>query len=191
MFKRTLAFTLNFLKNPMRIGSIVPSSPEFCEFILHHANFHKNDKVLEIGTGTGAITKVLYEKMVNPTQYMGIELVPEFIETLSKDYPKFKFEVGSAEFLTTICKDFPPVDLVVCSLPWMLFPPVLQHTILNQISSVLKEGGRFTTYTYTLGLYRPKAKPFVIELGNTFKHVYRSPAFMRNIPPATVFTCVK
>ena len=52
-------FLQAFLKNPLKVGAIAPSSPALAAKMLEDIEPDENDVVLELGVGTGAITKFL------------------------------------------------------------------------------------------------------------------------------------
>ena len=56
-----LQFLQAFLKNPLKVGAVAPSSPDLAAEMLHGIEPDENNIVLELGVGTGAITKYLQE----------------------------------------------------------------------------------------------------------------------------------
>ena len=64
--KENLQFLQAFLKNPLKVGAITPSSPELAAEMLHGIEPDEEHIVFELGVGTGAITRFLHE--VIPSQ---------------------------------------------------------------------------------------------------------------------------
>ncbi len=61
-----IEFLQAFLKNPLKVGSIAPSSPELAQKMLDDIRPNEEAIVLELGVGTGAITKFLQEISAEP-----------------------------------------------------------------------------------------------------------------------------
>jgi len=85
-----IQFLQAFFKNPLKVGSIAPSSPELAQKML--AGIRPNEKkiVLELGVGTGAITKFLQEIVPNNESYLGIELDKTLVKSLKRSFPELK-----------------------------------------------------------------------------------------------------
>ena len=70
-----IEFLQAFLKNPAKVGSITPSSPELAREMLEGITPDEDNIVLELGVGTGAITKFLAGRSSRTSDsYLGIEL---------------------------------------------------------------------------------------------------------------------
>ncbi len=69
-----IEFLQAFLKNPGKVGSIKPSSPELAQKMIDGIAPNANSAVLELGVGTGAITKFLQNIVPDEHSYLGIEL---------------------------------------------------------------------------------------------------------------------
>jgi phospholipid N-methyltransferase len=69
-----IEFLQAFLKNPTKVGSIAPSSPELAREMLKGVKPDADKVVIELGVGTGAITKFLEELVPDNRSLLGIEL---------------------------------------------------------------------------------------------------------------------
>jgi phosphatidylethanolamine/phosphatidyl-N-methylethanolamine N-methyltransferase len=69
-------FLRSLLVNPKCVGAVVPSSPRLSRFIASRID-PGSTPVLEIGAGTGAITRALLEGAVDPKSLFVIERDPE------------------------------------------------------------------------------------------------------------------
>jgi phosphatidylethanolamine/phosphatidyl-N-methylethanolamine N-methyltransferase len=56
------------------VGSITPSSPELARRMVAGIRPNEDNVLLELGVGTGAITKFLQEIVPDENSYLGIEL---------------------------------------------------------------------------------------------------------------------
>jgi phosphatidylethanolamine/phosphatidyl-N-methylethanolamine N-methyltransferase len=67
-----IQFLQAFLKNPLKVGAVAPSSPELAAEMLQGMKPDEDNIILELGVGTGAITKYLQEIIPNKQSYLGI-----------------------------------------------------------------------------------------------------------------------
>jgi phosphatidylethanolamine/phosphatidyl-N-methylethanolamine N-methyltransferase len=91
-----LQFLQAFLKNPLYVGAISPSSPDLARAMIEDVQPDENNIALELGVGTGAITKFLRRVVPDEKSYLGIEINEEFVEKLKEDFPGLLFVCGSA-----------------------------------------------------------------------------------------------
>src|SRR5438105_13745454 len=90
-----LQFLQAFLKNPLKVGAIAPSSPELAAEMLQGVEPDEDNIVLELGVGTGAITKHLREIIPNDRSYLGVELDDALVGTLNVKYPDLNIVCGN------------------------------------------------------------------------------------------------
>ena len=149
--------------------------------------------VVEIGPGTGAITDVILEEMPDPSRYMGLELNPEFVKKLQARYPAATFHNASAENIQHYVaqREGSSVDYVVSGLPWAIFGEELQERILRGVTTVLRDGGGFSTFAYVHGLQLGPARRFRQRLDGLFSKVEVSPVVWKNFPPAVAYYCIR
>lgn len=185
----------NFLKaalsSPLGVGTIFPSGPYLASEMIRGLPLDSMSLIIEVGPGTGAITQPIYNHLKSPEQYLGIELSPQMIATLSDRFPRLKFVQGSAENLIEYIGGAGKADLVMSSLPWTLFSNELRKQTLSNIHSALKPGGKFITFICSNVLPFGPAKHFQQLMTNQFVKVETSPLVWRNIPPAYVYRCSK
>ncbi len=86
-----IEFLQAFLKNPLKVGSIAPSSPELAQKMVEGICPDEENIVLELGVGTGAITKFLQEVAPSKESYLGIELDKTLVKSLKVNYPQMRF----------------------------------------------------------------------------------------------------
>src|SRR5690606_33956001 len=83
------------------------------------------------------------------------------------------------------------VDVIVSTLPFLLFPEDLQRKILHEAAGVLKPGGRFTTITYRMAKLMPSVKQLKRVMEGEFSTVQFARVVPWNVPPAYVYRCIK
>ena len=69
-----IQFLRAFLKNPAKVGAIAPSSPELAQTMISGLKPDKDNIILELGVGTGAITKYVAPILPDSDSYLGLEL---------------------------------------------------------------------------------------------------------------------
>ena len=85
-----IQFLQAFIKNPLKVGAIAPSSPELASKMIEGIVPARNDVVVELGVGTGAITKFLAEIVPDDESYLGIELDKNLVKSLQTKFPELK-----------------------------------------------------------------------------------------------------
>jgi phospholipid N-methyltransferase len=117
-------FLQAFLKNPLKVGAIVPSSPELAAKMLDGIEPDEDNIVLELGVGTGAITKFLQRKIPNKNAYLGIELDKELVKTLNRNFSDLQIVCGNACDAYAIHKrsGLGKVGYIICCLPFVSLP---------------------------------------------------------------------
>ena len=91
-----IQFLQAFLKNPTKVGSITPSSPELAMKMVEGFGRLPDNIILELGVGTGAITKFMSDKVPDEDSYLGLELDEKLVATLKPIYPNMRIECGNA-----------------------------------------------------------------------------------------------
>jgi len=59
-------FFRRWLANPIQMGSVIPSSSALCRRIVRHTRRTADEAVLELGAGTGVISRALLQGGVPP-----------------------------------------------------------------------------------------------------------------------------
>lgn len=186
----TIEFVKAAIRRPLEVSTVFPTSRSLAETLLSFANLSQAETVVELGPGTGAITRHLAPRLIRPQSYLGIEIDEPMVNYLRQEYPDLRFEAGPAEILARV-QSADSVDVVVSSLPWTIFSDEVQERTIAAIHQSLKPGGMFVTYICANALWYPQAKAFIGRLKDTFKDVQRSDLEWRNIPPAYVFRSIK
>lgn len=144
-----VVFLQQFLKNPRQVGSVIPSSRYLERRVVALAEVPTARTIVELGTGTGGITRAILEAMPCDARLLGIEINPRFQELLngfgdSRLIP----HAGSAEHLRDILAQhgLPAPDAIISGIPFSTMDRGLGTRILASIAEVLAPGGRFVAY---------------------------------------------
>ena len=186
-------FLRQFMRSPITIGAILPSSPALAEAMLAPIDFGAARTVVEFGPGTGAFTREIARRLRPGCRYLGIELNPAFVHNLSVRLPQLGFVNANAADLTRILgdQDIDDVDAIVCGLPWATLPVSLQQVVFAAMDRALVPGGVFVTFGYFQSLVMPAAQALRRRLRHEFADVRRSPVIWANVPPAFAYICRK
>ena len=185
-----IQFLQAFLKNPGTVGSIAPSSPELARRMVAGIRPADNNVVLELGVGTGAITKFLQESVPNEDSYLGIELDRDLVRILRRNYPDMKIVRGNALNASTIHErsGLGKVGTIICCLPFVSMPNEVGEKILLEIDKFMQLGCTFRTFQYAHGYYFPSAIKLREFMRDRYGKSKRSPLIVKNVPPAYTLT---
>jgi phospholipid N-methyltransferase len=190
MKNENLQFLQAFLKNPAKVGAIAPSSPELAAEMLHGIVPDDHNIVLELGVGTGAITKFIRDVVPSRDSYLGLELDPNLVRSLNKSFPDMNIICGNAAEAYAIHKEsgLGKVRYVVCCLPFVSLPKEISESVLVEIEKFMDEGCELRLFQYAHGYYLPPAIKLREFLKKRYGKSRRSPLILKNVPPAFTLT---
>lgn len=172
-------FFRRWLANPLQMGSVVPSSATLCRQIARHAACAPDETVLELGAGTGVVSRALLENGLSPRRLVLVEIVPEMAEHLRQSLPGVRVIAGDARALPRLLgSSTPKVGAVICGVPLVLLPLAEQRRFAEAFRAVAPDCG-FLHYSYCITSPLPWRK-----LG---LHARRLSWTARNFPPASVW----
>lgn len=142
-------FFRRWLANPLQMGSIVPSSPALCSRVVRHIARAEGEAVLELGAGTGVISRALLGGGVPPERLIVVEIVPDMANHLRRILSGAMVIEGDARRLPDLV---PPhwhgrIGTVVCGIPLVLLPKPEQRRFIDAIQAVAPDRG-FLHYSY-------------------------------------------
>lgn len=175
-----------WLRDPLRTAAIAPSSRELAAAMVAELPPHTS-RVIELGGGSGALTRALLAHGVHGDALLVVELNEELHEYLHERFPEVRIALGDASELRALAARCGylakgPADAVVSGLGLLAMPVGTQRAILDEAFACLRPGGRFIQFTY--GPQPPVADVVVEGLG---LQVHRGDFVLRNMPPATVY----
>jgi len=188
--KENLQFLQAFLKNPAKVGSVAPSSDELAAEML--AGFVPNNEniVLELGVGTGALTKHLRQVIPSRDAYLGIELDRDLVRSLNRRFPDMNIVCGNATEAYKIHAEsgLGKVRYLACCLPFVSLPKEVGDEILAEITKFMDEGCELRMFQYAHGYYLPPARKLREFLRRRYGKSERSQLVLKNLPPAYTLT---
>ena len=183
-------FLQAFLKNPLKVGAIAPSSPELASKMIDGIQPDEDNVVLELGVGTGAITKFLQSRIQNSKSYLGIELDKDLVRTLNRNFEDLEIVCGNACDAYSIHKKsgLGKVRYIICCLPFVSLPNEVGERILGQVDKFMQKGCTFRTFQYAHGYYMPSAIKLREFMRERYGKSRRSKLIVKNVPPAYTLT---
>lgn len=174
-------FFRRWLANPLKVGSVVPSSYALAQLVASHIQRGSDDFVLEIGAGTGAITRALIDAGLPADRLVLVELDPAMSAVLADRFPRIRIITGDATRLTEILPEgvCGHIATVVSGLPVLGRPREFQQAVVDSCFDVLRPGGAILQYTYSPMSPLPRKR-----LGITGKLMGWAAS---NLPPATLW----
>src|SRR3546814_710149 len=113
-----------FLKNPVGVASVTPSSPALGRLVAQHVCREDDEYVVELGCGTGAITRALLAGGVPPERLIAVDLDRELLAVLRHELPDITVLECDAARITQ-CLPAGEVGTggtVICGIPVSLLP---------------------------------------------------------------------
>jgi len=184
-------FLKQFLKNPMEVGSLIPSSRFLASVMLEGLARDQLRCVIEYGPGNGSFTSVLEPHLNQDAQFFAIEPNKFFADQIQLNFPRAKVIRDYADrthhYLGSQSNH---VDLVISGLPFSLMDwDAVESTILETYD-ILKTGGAFRTFVYWHMSPYWKIRRLKTMLESLFKETTYK-AVVKNFPPAFVISCTK
>lgn len=185
-----MKFIRSWAQNPLRTGAVTPSGPELAAKMASYVTPRPHARVVELGPGTGVVTKALFDRGLLKSQLSLVEYCPDFCELLTLRYPGLTVVQGDAYALReTLAKadclgagegaGQHMLDGIVSSLPLLTRPEPARKALLAEALDLLKPGAPFIQFSY--GLVAP-VKPDTRGVS-----VYSSDWVWKNLPPARVW----
>ena len=175
-----LMFLRRWAANPLQMGSIVPSAPALCKRIARQVRRNPDQFVLELGAGTGVISKALLNAGLPPEKLYVVEIVHDMAEHLRKVLPGVHVIEGDARDLAKLLPAHVRGNIgsVVCGVPLVLLPLAEQRRFIDAMEAVAPGVG-FLHYSYCITSPLPYKRHSLAA-----KREEWTP---RNFPPASVW----
>ena len=183
-------FLTQFAKNPKTLGSVVPSSPFLGQMMVEAANVGADDVVVELGAGTGAITREIVAR--HPFSHLlCLEPNPKLATAFRKKLPGVPLVEGYAQDLPEILAQWghQRVDRVISGLPFTLWDRELLEPIFDALVECMTPNARLVTFTYVHSQVLPQARVLREVMSERFNSVQKTPIEWANVPPAYCFVC--
>ena len=175
-------FLEGFVRHPVMVGSIIPSSSFTVNRMLGPVKWDECHLFIEYGPGVGTFCRPVLRRMRRDATLIVIDTNPLFIDYLKATITDGRFVpvLGSATDVEEIVRahGHSHADYVLSGLPFSTLPDGAGPAIAAATHRVLRPGGGFLVYQFSA-----KARDFMA------KHFARIDAGFElfNIPPCQLF----
>ncbi|MEV7346580.1 methyltransferase [Streptomyces sp. NPDC093544] len=194
-----LAFLRQFSRTAKMTGSVAPSGAALSRALtrhIHPGTPHHPRAVLEVGPGTGAVTRHLAPRLGPHDTLELIEANGPFVDHLTTAL-QHDLRLAAIAHRTRLHhgliqdQKLGHYDNIVCGLPFANFPPPQIEAVLGQLLSSLRPGGRLSFFTYLGGRAIQHLNPRQALSRHVLReaiapHVVGSEIVLSNLPPAYV-----
>ncbi|WP_256104946.1 class I SAM-dependent methyltransferase [Streptomyces sp. ODS05-4] len=190
-------FLKEFARARRDTGAIAPSSPRLARALTRYVIPSPGHPraVLEVGPGTGAVTRHI-RAVLGPLDSLElVEANPRFAALLGRAYaadPQVRLRTGPVQE-----QRLASYDTIVCGLPFANFDAATADDILRCLIGALRPGGTLSFFAYSglrplrravvsgAGLRRELRTQAVVQRALA-RHRFRTEAVLCNLPPARV-----
>jgi phosphatidylethanolamine/phosphatidyl-N-methylethanolamine N-methyltransferase len=141
-------FFAHWLRRPLSMGAALPSSPRVARALARQMQLERPGTILELGAGTGTITRGLLEGGCPAERLALVETEPELVAHLEQHYRGPLIWRGDAKAIASFLETYiPRLATVISSLPIKWFPVADQRAIVMPCLERLGPGGHFVQIT--------------------------------------------
>lgn len=180
-FDEEIRFFKGWIDGPKSVGAILPTSAVTARRMASVINPASGLPVLELGPGTGIITKAIIERGVAAENIVSIEYSTDFYQHLKRTIPRVNFINGDAFDLDTTIGDWKDrkFDAVISAIPMLSFPMEKRIALLEDLLDRMPPGRPVVQITYS------PVSP--IDARPDRFHIRHLDFVVRNIPPAQLW----
>ncbi|MFE4970712.1 class I SAM-dependent methyltransferase [Kitasatospora sp. NPDC056651] len=201
-----LLFLAEALRTFHDTGALAPSGPELVNALAVPVTSRPNRpiSVLEVGAGTGVVTRRLAQVLRPGDRLHVVEANPRFAERLREDpvlaarHPGIGLQLSACRVEELPQDDGRQYDVIVSGLPFTNFEPAQVRDILDRYLRLLAPGGELTYFGYlgtttarilTAGPRRGARHRAVVRVLRQFEAAYGlgERTVWRNVPPARAY----
>jgi phosphatidylethanolamine/phosphatidyl-N-methylethanolamine N-methyltransferase len=199
-------FVAEFRRNFRTTGAILPSGRRLSQALAHFIRVgpdHPPRQILEVGPGTGAVTRHLIGSMRSCDRLDLVELNQSFVDCLRQRFRQdsaFQPVADRCRVLHAPIEDLPattPYDVIVSGLPMNNFAVTEVERVLGVLRQLARPGATVSFFEY-MGIRRLKAafsgrseRARLHGIGHVVgrllrDHEVRRDSIWSNVPPAYV-----
>ena len=174
-------FFKEWLDNVRHVGTPLPTSSYTGKSMASHIDLHSRLPVLELGPGTGSVTREILARGLQPSRLMAVEYSEVFASLLKSRHPSVQILQGDAFELDAVLKDKGQTrfDCIICGIPLLNFAPEKRSEFVMAMLGRVAPGRPFVQVTY--GPLCP-----VPIIGGV--QARRAEVVFRNLPPSHIWT---
>lgn len=177
-------------------AAIAPSSRFLAEAMVDPLPVEQARTVVELGPGTGVMTRELLRRLPADAKVLAFEVSPRFVAYLEENIcdPRLEVIPSCAGRIVEELADrgLDRADAVLSSLGLTLMPLHEVENVLEGASRLIGDSGVFTQFQYVHRVRLENGRPIYFDaarwLEARFPIVNRR-MIVRNLPPAFVYDC--
>lgn len=174
-------FLRSWIEKPLHMGAVMPSGRLLARTMASYVDKNSSGPVIELGPGTGAITKALLDHGIDEKRLVLVEYNPSFCALLRERFPQATVVQGDAYALEKSLRDVltETASAVVSGLPLVTKPMLMRLKLIRDAFALLGPHAPFIQFTYSVAPPIPKSLPGVATEA--------SERIWMNLPPARVW----
>jgi len=180
-FDEEIRFFKGWQRDKKGVGALIPTSGITARRMASVIDVSSGLSVLELGAGTGVITKAILERGVSASQLVSVEYAEHFCDMLRERFPDIDVRNGDVFDLDKVLGErrSETFDCVVSAVPMLSFPLVNRVDLMDNLLSRIPRGRPVIQITHgPLSPLPPMPDLYTIS---HFDFV------VRNIPPAQLW----
>lgn len=180
-FDEEVRFFKGWMHRPKAVGSVVPTSSVTARRMASVIDIDSGLPVLELGPGTGVITRAILAHGVKPQNLYSVEYSGAFVEQLRGDFPGVSIIEGDAFDLNLALGTARNTvfDSIISAVPMLNFPVAKRIELVGDLLNRVPAGRPVVQITYG------PLSPVPVGKGDyTVKHF---DFVLRNLPPAQLW----
>lgn len=180
-FDEEIRFFKGWQRDKKGVGALLPTSSVTARRMASVIDPDSGLPVLELGAGTGVITKAILERGIRPENLVSIEYASHFCDVLREKFPDVDVRKGDVFELDAVLGDRrkETFDCVISAVPMLSFPLQRRIALMKNLLSRIPRGRPVVQITH--GPMSPlPAMPDVYTIAH-FDFI------VRNLPPAQLW----
>lgn len=146
-----MIFLKQLISSAKHTGAIAPSSPFLAKKMIAVANVKSAQTIVELGPGSGAITKEILKSMPSKAKLWTFDINQQFVTFLKEKYPQGNHIHADVADFKSILKqeETRHIDVIISGIPFVDFTKAECDVMLGEIASVMSTHSLFVLFTYT------------------------------------------
>ncbi len=180
-FNEEIRFFKGWMDGPKAVGAILPTSGVTARRMASVVDPRSGLPVLELGPGTGVITKAILQRGIAPADLFAVEYSPDFVAALREEFAGVNVIHGDAFKLDEALGDKRDTrfDCVISAVPMLNFEPRQRVALMEDFLDRVPPGHPVVQITYgPLSPVPASAASFRVE---------HYDFVLRNLPPAQLW----
>ena len=137
-----------WLQKPLRLAAANPSGARLADAIAALVDLARPGPVLELGAGTGSLTRGLIRAGCHPERITALEREPRLVTILRREFPAIAvLECEATQIGEHLAARAGQLCAVISSLPIKWFSATEQYAVVRPCLDRLGPGGRFIQLT--------------------------------------------